>query len=39
MQCDSDLITYPVESIFTFAQVLDQFLGLQETHALLLGPL
>lgn len=35
---DSDLVTDPVHGIFTLTQVLDQFLGLQETRALLLGP-
>lgn len=34
----SDLVTDPVQGIFTLTQVLDQFLGLQETRALLLGP-
>lgn len=35
--CEPDLVTDPVEGIFTLAQVLDQFLGLKKTHALLLG--
>lgn len=34
---NSDLVAYPVQGIFAFTQVLDQFLGLQETHSLLLG--
>lgn len=33
----SDLVADPVQSIFTLPQVLDQLLGLQETHSFLLG--
>lgn len=35
----SNLVSNPVHGILTLTQVLDQFLGLQETHALFLGPL
>lgn len=31
------LVTDPVQGVFALAQVLHQFLGLQETQALLLG--
>lgn len=33
----SDLVVDPVHGILTLAQVLHQFLGLQQTHAFLLG--
>ena len=35
--CLSDLVADPVEGILALAQVLHQLLGLQQTHALLLG--
>lgn len=35
----SNLVSNPVHGILTLTQVLDQLLGLQETHALFLGPL
>lgn len=34
---ESNLVTNPVQGIFTLTQILDQFLGLQQTHALFLG--
>lgn len=34
---ESNLVTDPVQGIFTLTQILDQFLGLQQTHALFLG--
>lgn len=35
LKCDPDLVTDPVQGIFTLTQVLNQFLSLQETRSLL----